>query len=282
MTLQELERNWKNGKTESGRLQERIWDERAEDFAAKPLPGKESHPFLRYLYEKLSLNKTMSVLDIGCGAGQLSLALAGEVREAVGMDVSGNMTAAVGRLAERERITNVRFFRQDWQAADLDALGFRGHFDLVFAHMTPAVSDYETLDKMNACSKEHCILVKPARRSDAVQDAAFARAGIFSQKEQLDDAIVNTFSYLWLKGYEPELSYRKEEWKSRRSLESMKKWCMDRAKLQKELTGAEEKAICRYLENISRDGQIEDRTLTTIVTIYWKVKDGCEETEPSS
>ena len=76
-----------------------------------------------------------------------------------------------------------------------------------------------------------------------------------------------------LKGYELELSYRKEEWKSERSLESMKKWCVDRAKLQKDLTGAEEEAICRYLEGISRDGQIEDRTLTTIVTIYWNVKD---------
>ena len=57
------------------------------------------------------------------------------------------------------------------------------------------------------------------------------------------------------------------------TLESMKKWCVDRAKLQKELTGAEEEAICRYLEGISRDGQIEDKTLTTIVTIYWNVKD---------
>lgn len=273
MTLQELERTWRNEKPESGRLQEKIWDERAEDFAAKPLPGKETHPFLRYLYEKVPLDKTMSVLDIGCGAGQLSLALAGKVREAVGTDVSGKMAEAAGRLAEWERIRNVKFFQQDWQAADLDVLGFRGRFELVFAHMTPAVADYETLDKMNACAKEHCILVKPARRSDAVQDAAFAQAGIFSQKEQLDDAIANTFTYLWLKGYEPELSYRKEEWKSERSLESMKKWCVDRAKLQKELTGAEEEAICRYLEGISRDGQIEDRTLTTIVTIYWNVKD---------
>ena len=272
MTLQELERTWRNEMTESGKLQEKIWDERAEDFAEKPLPTKESHPFLRCLYERVTLDETMSVLDIGCGAGQLSLALAGEVREAVGTDVSGKMIEAARRLAERERITNVRFFSQDWQKADLDALGFREHFDLVFAHMTPAVVDYETLDKMNACSKEHCILVKPARRSDAVQDAAFAEAGIFSQKEQLDDAIANTFSYLWLKGYEPELAYRKEEWKNERSLESMKKWCVDRAKLQKDLIGAEEEAICRYLEGISRDGQIEDRTLTTIVTIYWNVK----------
>lgn len=46
---------------------------------------------LQYLYEKTFPDKTMSVLDIGCGAGQLSIALAKEVREVVGTDVSGNM-----------------------------------------------------------------------------------------------------------------------------------------------------------------------------------------------
>ena len=120
MTLQELERTWRNEKPESGRLQEKIWDERAEDFAAKPLPGKETHPFLRYLYEKVPLDKTMSVLDIGCGAGQLSLALAGEVREAVGTDVSGKMAEAAGRLAERERMFPGRWQRRPdvWQSGN--------------------------------------------------------------------------------------------------------------------------------------------------------------------
>ena len=140
---------------------------------------------------------------------------------------------------------------------------------MVFAHMTPAVVDYETLDKMDSCSKGHCILVKPARRIDTVQDAAFDRAGIRSHRQQMDDAVANTFAYLWMRGYEPEISYRKEEWKNVRSLESMEDWCVERARLQKELTHKEEAAIRAYLKSISRDGEIEERTRTTIVTIYW-------------
>ena len=82
---------------------------------------------------------------------------------------------------------------------------------------------------------------------------------------------MNTFAYLWLKGYEPELSYRKEGWKSTRSLESMERWCVDRARLRKELTKEEEQAIRSFLREISRDGTVEETTRTTIVTIYWNV-----------
>lgn len=272
MTLEELAEIWKNENPECGALQEKIWDERAAFFSEKALPTKEDNAFLQYLYEKVPLDKTMSVLDIGCGAGQLLLSVAGEVCEAVGTDVSGNMIAAARELAKREHRRNVQFYKEDWGKADLDALGFQKRFDLVYAHMTPAITDYETLDKMNACARAHCILVKPARRYDEVQDAAFARAGILGQKEQLDDAVVHTFTYLWLKGYEPELSYSKEAWCRSSSLESMEAWCVNRARLQKNLTGEEEKAILQYLRENSRDGMIEERTVTTKVTVYWNVK----------
>ena len=183
------------------------------------------------------------------------------------------MLEAARRYARKEQLSNVSFYKEDWQTADIDALGFRGRFDLVFAHMTPAIADYGTLDKMNACAKGHCFLVKPTRREDAVQDAAFLRAG-FLGREQLDEAVMNTFAYLWLKGYEPELSYRKEVWKSTRSLESMERWCVDRARLRKELTKEEEQAIRSFLREISRDGTVEETTRTTIVTIYWNVANG--------
>ncbi|MGI6010322.1 MAG: class I SAM-dependent methyltransferase [Ruminococcus sp.] len=271
MTLDELKKNWKNNRAESGRIQEKIWDERAEEFKEKSLPTKENHEFLRYLYEKIPVNRKMSVLDIGCGAGQITLSLARDVAEAVGADVSGKMIEAAREYAMREKTDNVKFYKEDWQTADLDKLGFRKHFDLVYAHMTPAIADYETLDKMNDCTKEYCLLVKPARRRDFVQDEVFEKAGIFGQKKQYDDAIVNTFSYLWQKGYEPELSYRKETWEAERSLESMRKWCVERARLLREITCEEEEKILKHLKRISRNGTIADKTITTIVTICWKV-----------
>ena len=52
MTLEELRDAWRPGKPENGRIQEKIWDERAEDFEIKELPSAENNEFLRYLYEK--------------------------------------------------------------------------------------------------------------------------------------------------------------------------------------------------------------------------------------
>ena len=73
MTLEELRDAWRPGKPENGQIQEKIWDERAEDFEIKELPSAENNEFLRYLYEKARPDRSMSALDIGCkdaGGGQ--------------------------------------------------------------------------------------------------------------------------------------------------------------------------------------------------------------------
>ena len=96
---------------------------------------------------------------------------------------------------------------------------------LVFAHMTPAVCDFATLEKLLSCAKKHCFLVKPARRTDKVQDEAFAQAGVPLQRAQMDDMIQNTFAFLWMMGICPEVTYRDEIWQIRRTTEDMTQWC---------------------------------------------------------
>ena len=49
---------------------------------------------------------------------------------------------------------------------EIEKMGFLKNFDLVFAHMTPAIADYYTLEKMCNCSRNKCFLVKPSRRND--------------------------------------------------------------------------------------------------------------------
>lgn len=137
--------------------------------------------------------------------------------------------------------------------------------------MTPAVCDYLTLDKMNACARGHCFLVKPARRRDKVQDAAFEAAGITGHRKQMDDMIPNAFACLWMKGYNPEISYRDEIWEIEKPLQKMTDWCMDRARLQKSLSSEEEDSIRKYLRDISIDDKINETVTTTIVTMYWHV-----------
>lgn len=271
MELEQLKQQWRKSPGESGALQAEIWDGRAEAYENKTIPQKDTHPFLKLLYEKAQPDSEMSILDIGCGAGQFTISLADQVKEAVGIDVSPKMIALAEKAARKRKLSNTGFFAGDWSEWDLESTGFKEKFDIVFAHMTPAICDYRTMEQMNDCAKGHCFLVKPARRKDYVQDAAFKLAGITSQGKQLDDTISNAFVYLWHKGYKPELFYREELWEKEMTVKKMCDWCVKRAKLQKPITEEQEQRICQYLQEKSMDGNVKEITETTIVTIYWHV-----------
>ena len=105
----------------------------------------------------MQIDEHTRILDIGCGAGRFSLAFAKEEAQVTGTDVSPEMIRAARELADKEQLKNVEFINSDWSELDVEQAGFSQKFDLVFAHMTPAVSDYDTLEKMCACARNNAI-----------------------------------------------------------------------------------------------------------------------------
>ena len=266
--------NWNDLKDQwiakhDGQIQQQIWDRVAADYGEKPLPSFDDNPFLQHISESFSLNNTMRTLDIGCGAGSYSMALAPVVQEAVGVDISPNMIAYANTHAKELGLRNTAFHILDWAAADIEALGYAEGFDLVFAHTTPAVCDFETFDKMNRCSRRYCIYEKPTRRKDQVQDAAFHEVGLSTWKE--DMYIPYAFAYLWNKGYEPTIWYRKTVWENHRTADDTCAWCIDRARLRKDLTIEEETAMRSYIMAQAENGIVHETVETTLVTIAWSV-----------
>jgi len=82
------------------------------------------------------------VLDLGCGAGQASIALARQGAHAIALDASAAQLARARRLAEAEEV------RVEWHRGDLADLAFlrADSIDLVFS--SHAIAEVEDLDRV--------------------------------------------------------------------------------------------------------------------------------------
>ncbi len=83
--------------------------------------------FLDHLIQRLGLDGTGRLLDLGCGTGQLTLPLAAHVAEAVGMDLEPEMLTEAARWAREQAVANVIWT----QGNSADLPGDLGHFRLV-------------------------------------------------------------------------------------------------------------------------------------------------------
>ncbi len=269
MTLEQLKNSWRRPETENGAAQQQVWDGVAEDFCAKDVPSFENNRFLQLVAEKAPLSKAMSALDIGCGSGIYSFALAPLLKRAAGTDVSPKMIDFAQKEAKALGFSNTEFHCCDWAAADIDSLGFKNAFELVFAHMTPAICDFATLDKMNSCSCGSCFIEKPTRRLDSTQAEVCRLLGINSFEQKADDQIQKIFHYLWLKGYCPEFFYRRESWLIERPLAKAIQWHISRCGLKKTLTASDELAVAEYLSSVSAGGLVREESSCTVVSVFW-------------
>ncbi len=266
MNSDELKQNWRRGAVNI-EAETAAWDSAAEEYVFEEKINFRDEPFLRFMAEKTEIRPDMRSLDVGCGAGAYSVALAGRVAQADGLDLSPRMVELGMDYARKHGIGNLSLRVADWGSLDETQLGEK--YDIVFAHTTPAVADYDTLMKMCAVSRGCCFLCKPARRTDKVFDALRELAGL-KKSPAGDDSVAYTFAALWGLGYEPELSYTKTVWLPERRLEDAEKWFIGRLRGRETLSAETETRLKEYLRDISVDGLVKEEINTTLVNIYWK------------
>lgn len=270
MDINEIREKW-SLKQKNKQASVDMWNSMAESFGDFIVPNFKDNTFLKLIERNNMLNREGLVLDVGCGTGQYALAIAERCQHVTGVDLSPEMINIAKQKALDYKIQNTDFYCRDWHDLDIEKSGYLHKFDLVFAHMTPAIQSGDTFEKLSAASKGWCVLAKPIKRTDPVSDAAKELVGIRERRESCDEEILFAFEMLWRQGYLPQLEYEKQIWKMKKTLDDAYGLYINRLKTYKDITLEEEEKVKAYLRTLSSDGFVNENVDTTVATLFWHV-----------
>jgi cyclopropane fatty-acyl-phospholipid synthase-like methyltransferase len=139
-----------------GRLREmtnekRDFDKEAATWDDKPARIKLTDEIMAAVAARISLDKSMNVLDFGCGTGLLTLRMAPFVGTVTGVDASPGMLEVLKAKIAREGIANVRALLLDLVGGDsLDDCYHLIVSAMTFHHLANMAP---VLGKLHACLK---------------------------------------------------------------------------------------------------------------------------------
>lgn len=127
------------------------WDEKAPSMNKKVHKSIYNEQFL----EKLDLDGINSLLDVGCGVGNLSLRLASKLDEVYCLDYSSKMLEILNQNAKEQNISNIKTINKSWY----DSWDDVPNTDLVIASRSMEVKDMkEALTKLNNKANKKVII----------------------------------------------------------------------------------------------------------------------------
>lgn len=265
MLLEEIRKQWVSPSCKPEDAVE-LWDSQAGD----PTYHHLYDGFLDLMEQEHMLDKSFDVLDVGCGVGIYSIALAEKAHTVTGVDISPKMLAHGNQIIAESKIGNVSLKLMDWNTVDLAQNGMNERFDLVFAHNTPAVCDVDTFEKLNSASRRFCAVCSPIRMIEPVMQKVQEMAGVGTAGTSCDNCFSYMLDILLHKGYTPRFHYEKQVWPMNQSFEDACSYYLGRIAPAKQLSEKETAEIKNYLQSLLTDGIISDQIDTTTATIYWE------------
>ena len=106
----------------------------------------------------------------------------------------------------KNNLTNTDYIQADFNTADLDTLGWRKRFDLVFTSITPAVGGSENLNKLMEMSRGYCFNSCFVHAGDDLLDK-FLQEELAEQRNRVGSYwhwFYGLFNLLLLEGYFPK------------------------------------------------------------------------------
>jgi len=242
-----------------------FWNLRAEEFnqsVSKNRSVSNREKKVGLFLEKGLIDSESRALDIGCGSGQLAIALAKVVKEVVAMDFSEKMLDYAKKNAKDAGVDNIRFVLSDWENFVLEE-----PFDLVIASMSPAINGPADLYKMLRACKGSCCLSAFVKRSGALKEKLYSvNDQVFKPQYNIINYI---FNILWTKGYFAELSYEMGSYERLLPLEKAR----EIYPLELDISESPEKikSLNAFLDHEEKDGFITEIMSQTKGELIWKV-----------
>lgn len=95
----------------------KVWDKRAPYFYQNS--KEKQSAYIKQLLGKLSLKRDMSLLDMGCGPGTLTIPLAKKVKKVTALDISEEMLKYVRKEAKDNSLTNIDYIHRSWEETEI-------------------------------------------------------------------------------------------------------------------------------------------------------------------
>lgn len=228
---------------------------------------------IEMLDREKALEPGASILDVGCGPGTYSLPFAQRVKTVSALDGAGKMCDILKQRAEAKRIHNINVMNHLWKDVALDGNSMAHAFDLVFASMTPAVCDYDTLVKLNQASKRHCCLVSSVNGHGGKAREELWQRIFPEEKSEKSNSAIYIFNLLYSMGCRPSLQYVDSEWVREESSDKAVERFTRSFWLYTDITSDIRKAITQFVEERAENGLFREEIKSRLGVIIWEVDD---------
>lgn len=212
----------------------------------------------------------MTVLDIGCGTGDLALGLADAGARVTALDFSAAMLDRFGQGVPAHLRDQIEMRCEDWHDVDIRKNGWENRFDLVIGFMAPALSTFKSFQKMLDCGKNGFAVRGWAdKKPDPVMAALWEKI----MDRPLDDrpqSILYKINLLFAMKAFPDIWFDKMEWDQAtpidREIENQTAFFQKVASLPKApLT----QIITSYLNTLQKNGRISRIQKGLTATVVW-------------